>query len=333
MLLHPLLIYALLLLSCCQSSNRQPAKFSRVMMTIEYHISVGDPLTRSKKEQIQQIIAATFQEIDDLYNKWNPNSELSRFNRHPARVPFTLSPELYHFLLRLDRLVCLSEGRFDPTIEPLQKLWQEKMEEGGEPGTQELDALKSCIGWNTIHLADGMIWKEDGRTKMDLGGVAKGLCVDLLVDRLNQAGLHHLFIEWGGEIRTLGEHPSGRPWHVYIRRLADSDPSAAIAQLDITDQALATSGDYFQYWEIFPQQGGKKTYCHIFNPKTLAPLEVKTGSIASASLLADDCVTADALAKVLMMFDSVEEAKDWLEKVKQELPNVECWLVQNDRKS
>ena len=155
----------------------------------------------------------------------------------------------------------------------------------------------------------------------------------MLIERLNQAGFQHLFIEWGGEIRTSGHHPSGRPWHVYISGLANPAPSAAMAELDVIDKALATSGDYFQCWEIITKEGEKKTFCHVFNPMTLTPLEVKEGSVASASLLADDCVTADALATVLMTFDSVEEAHAWFENVQKQLPHLECWLARRKLQS
>ncbi len=328
----PLLLTTLLFLVCCQSPAPHPpvTKFTQTVMTIEYHITIGDPLTDQKKTNVEQIIAATFKEINVLYNKWNPESELSQINRLPAHTPLTLSPELYQFLLRLGIFVQLSEGRFDPTVEPLQNLWKESLERGVQPSDEEIDALKPCIGWHTLHLADGTVWKEDGRTQLDLGGAAKGLCVDLLIDRLHAAGLDNLFVEWGGEMRTLGIHPSGRPWHVYITHLANPDPAAAIAHLDLAGQALATSGDYFQQWTIKTTEGKGLTYCHIFNPLTLTPLVVRPGSVASASLLARDCVTADALAKVLMLFDTVDGAHAWLDCVQGQFPELSCWLATHE---
>lgn len=296
-------------------------------MTIDYHVTIGDRLSSNKKQQVQKIIAATFQEIDDIYNKWNPHSELSRLNALAANTPYFLSPQFYRFLQRIDTLVHLSEGRFDPTIEPIQQLWKGKLDEGSCPTQEEIEALKPCIGWHTIHFTNGLFYKENAATQLDFGGVAKGLCVDLLVERLHQAGLHHLYVEWGGEIRTLGFHPSKRPWHVFISHLANSDPSQAIAHIDLIDRALATSGDYYQYWKITTDKGEKKIYCHIFNPLTLTPLEVKPGSIASASLLALDCVTADALAKVLMLFDSAEEAQEWIKNLQPQIPSLACWIA------
>lgn len=318
--------YALLFLTGCQSSTRQVTHFTQNRMTIDYHISIGDPLTQQQKEQVQNIIKVTFEEIDAIYNKWNAQSELSQLNTLSAHTPFILSPPLYQFLQRLDSLVHLSNKRFDPAIEPLQQLWKEKLIQGKCPTQEEIHSLKPCLGWDKIHFTNGIFYKEDSRTQLDLGGVAKGLCVDLLIERLHQIGLNHLFIEWGGEIRTLGIHPSNRPWHVYISRLTNHDPSQAIAHLKLTNLALATSGDYFQYWTIQTELK-EKTYCHIFNPLTLQPIEIKPGSVASASLIARDCVTADALAKVLMLFDTVDEAQNWLSKLQAEYPELACWIV------
>ncbi len=331
-MLHKSMLFCcyLFFLISCQSasiSSVKPTLFTQNIMTIDYRILVGDRLNETNKHQIQQIIQATFQEIDAIYNKWNPSSELSQLNALPAHTPYPLSPSLYQFLQRLESFVYLSEGRFDPTIESIQQLWKEKLTQGQCPSEQEIALLKPSVGWHTLHFKDGIFSKEDSRTQLDLGGVAKGLSVDLLIERLSQAGYRQLFVEWGGEIRATGMHPAGRPWHVYISRLGNPDPSQALAYLQLIDRALATSGDYFQSWNAYTQQGEQKTFCHIFNPHTLTPVEVKAGSVASASLLARDCVTADALAKVLMLFDSVEEAQIWIKKLQEPFPELACWIA------
>lgn len=296
-------------------------------MTIDYKILVGDPLSLEKKLQIQKIIDATFQEIDDIFNKWNPSSEISCLNGLPANTARLLSPQLANFLVQCDNLVCISEGRFDPTIEPLQKLWKKHLELGKIPSNQEIEALKPFIGWNTIHFANGVFLKDHAHTQLDFGGIAKGLCVDMLIERLHLAGLNSLYVEWGGEIRTLGFHPSHRPWRVYISHLDNIDPSQAIAHVDLVDCALATSGDYFQNWKIRTENGKERIFCHILNPLTLTPLEIKPGSAASASLKASDCLTADALAKVLMLFDDPADAKQWIGKLQEKNPEIVCWIA------
>lgn len=333
-MMHSLILFSLgllLVLPGCQSPHSpktSPTEFKQNVMTIDYRILVGDPLTEPQIRKIQQIIQNTFEEIDAIYNKWNPNSELSRLNALPAGVSVLLSPQLALFMQRIDALVHLSEGRFDPTIEPVQRLWKERLSEAQLPSEEEIQALKPCVGWHTIHINEGIFSKEDSRTQLDFGGIAKGLAVDLLVDRLEHAGFNHLYVEWGGEIRTLGKHPANRPWRIYISNLGDSNPLHSIAELDLENQAIATSGDYFQYWTVKRENGEDKIYCHIYNPLTMTPLEVKPGSVASASLLAKDCVTADALAKVLMLFDTVEEAQEWFERLQLLDNNLSCWISQ-----
>jgi len=161
---------------------------------------------------------------------------------------------------------------------------------------------------------------------LDLGGIAKGYGVDLILENLNQAGFSDVFVEWGGEIRASGKHPEGRPWRIFISRLENNDPHLAIAHLDLVDQAIATSGDYLQNWTI-EKDGNCSTFFHIIDPVTLHPLQKQPLSIASTSVVAPTCALADGLATVAMMFLSVEEAQVWAEKMKKENPDLSFWIV------
>ena len=311
----------------CSSPKEPPLyRFSQTSMGMDCHILIPEPLSSLQKTAIQALIDKTFAEIDAIYNNWNPASEISHLNRLPGQEQFTLSPHLHTFLKRVDQLVHLSEGRFDPTIEPIRKLWKMQLDRGLEPSLTELAAIAPAIGWEKLHFINNTIYKEDGRTQLDLGGIAKGLCVDLLIERLNVLGFSDVFVEWGGEIRATGQHPLKRPWRACVSKLGDQDPAHAIAWIDINNQALATSGDYFQFWTI-STASGEKTFTHIFDPKTLRPLEVKIGQVASATLLAPDCVTADGLAKVLMLFDSPDKAKEWLNQIEPIQPGLSSWII------
>lgn len=330
--LNQLLLSIILLLGASCQTQAPPSPittFQDTVMTVSYRILVGHALSEKQKEDIQILIHETFEEINTTYNKWNPNSELSHLNRLKAGERHLLSPALFQFFQRIDTLVHLSQGRFDPTIEPLQALWKSRLEQNQRPSENDLTLIKPCVGWDKIHFEKGIFYKEDERTQLDLGGIAKGWCVDLLIQRLNQAGFVNTYVEWGGDIRTSGSHPCHRPWNVYISRLGDPDPRHALAYISLKDQAIATSGDYFQYWTLTEDQQ-ETIYCHIFNPLTLQPLEVKTGSIASASLIADDCLTADGLAKVMMLFDSKEEAEAWIKQIQPTIQNLRYWIISRE---
>lgn len=322
-------LVGLCLFAACQSPKQNTTLFSGNIMTINYRILIGKTLTAEQKIEVQHIINQTFQEINLIYNKWNPDSEVSQINRLKANTPFFLSEQLAYFLTQVDYYFNLTKGYFDPTIEPLQQLWISYLNQNKEPPSQEIEAIQATIGWNRFIIQNGILYKTNANARLDFGGIAKGYCVDLIIERLMAKGFINLYVEWGGDIRAIGQHPSKRPWHIFIAKPRSADPTQAIAHVDLADKAIATSGDYFQYWSIINSKGLETKYCHVFNPLTYRPCEIKEGSITSVSLTAKDCMTADALAKVFMLFESKQEAETWFLELKEHYPETECWIVYN----
>lgn len=333
--LHPFFCFLLIfLIACSESSRGNLTIFSGREMTIDYRILVGDFLNAYDNERISKIILITFDEVDAIYNKWNPSSELSYLNHLKAGVKVPISLEMEKLLILTDEIVHLTEGRFDPTIEPIQSLWKTCLEMNKIPSDQEIHSLAKAIGWEKIHFHDGLFYKDVNETQLDLGGIAKGYCVDLLVNRLNDAGYKNLFVEWGGEIRTTGQHPDKRPWTIFISYLGSTDPHNAVALLNLQDHAIATSGDYLQNWRI-ENEGNVPTqtiYFHIIDPITLQARMMTEESIASASVQTASCAMADGIATAAMMFSSLQEAGVWIEEIKQEIPNLSFWLVSRSGK-
>lgn len=302
-------------------------------MTIDYHVSVGGlhgnrevfGSSYEKDKVIEEIISKTFDEIDRVYNDWNPNSEVSRFNRLKGGEEMLISEEFEGFLRQTDQMVSLSEGKFDPSIAPLQKIWKEHLDNGSVPSKEQIEEILPAVGWHRIHFGNGKIVKEDDQTSLDLGGIAKGYCVDLMVERIVEAGFQDVIVEWGGEIRAHGHHPANRAWRVSIGCLDDEDPSRAIAQVNLNNQSIATSGDYIQNWSV--SQGEQKiVYFHIIDPATGKALESNSHTIASATVLAPTCLFADALAKAAIMQPSLQEAERWAHFLKNEYPEIQFWF-------
>lgn len=319
------LILAASLLCAC-NNEQQPKQtvtpVSGVAMTIPYRILVGNTLSLDQQREISSIIKHTFQEVDATYNKFNPDSEISKLNSAGANTVIKISKPMTDIFEAAATVVSLSEGRFDPTIESLQVLWKAHLEQHDRPTKTEISELLPSLGWNHIHYAEGQFWKDFAQTKIDLGGIAKGMCVDQLTERLVEAGYPNVYVEWGGEIRTAGEHPDGRPWRVYISRLGDPNPDSAIATIDLKNQAVATSGDYLQQWSI-----GDTTYSHIIDPYASSPIEVANKKIASVTVVAPNCTMADALATALMLFPSAQEAKEWAQKLQETSPEISVWII------
>jgi FAD:protein FMN transferase len=298
--------------------------FDGFVMTMDYHIRVEG--AQIDKQQIQEIINKTFCEIDQIYNKRNNKSEITKINQLKANETIEISSELENFLELTEVIVKMSEERFDPTIEPLQQLWKDHLEVESVPTSAEIAEVLPAVGWKNLHYGNGKFFKDHDKTSLDLGGIAKGYCVDLLVERIVAAGHSNVFVEWGGEIRIHGRHLDERPWRVFVARLNDLDPQNAIIQIDLCDQSIATSGDYIQNWSV-RQRHSETVYFHIIDPKTARPLESTLSSVASATVIASTCLLADALATIAMMHSSIEEAKLWAEQISKKDPNIKFWLV------
>ena len=248
---------------------------------------------RTKKTET--IVKKTFKQIDQIFNNWNPKSEISKLNQTPAYQRVEISNELAAFLHKVTEIVEITEGRFDPTVAPLVHMWKTHLKKREIPQKEKIDALKPAIGWDKVHLEGTTFYKDHPDTEIDLCSIAKGYTVDLLAERLGE----HSYVEWGGEIATNGSHPEGRKWRVQI---VGGDV------VEIEDNCIATSGTYLQKWEA---EG--KEYTHLVDPKTCTPLVYGEG-VTSATVIGSSCMEADAIATSLMFFSTQEEARRWAEK-------------------
>lgn len=298
-----LLLFLFLLPGC--DSKGPLTHFTGLAMTVPYRVTIGEPLSFQKKKQVEAKIQAVFEKTHQIYNNWNPHSEVSKLATLAAGEKISLSPELKDLLLLAKKIHLSSAGRFDPTVGLVAQIWKKALCEGKIP--QNVD--NESVGFNLIHMEQDLFWKDHSQTSLDLGGIAKGAAVDLLTEELKKAGFDSLYVEWGGEIRTCGVHPEGRKWVVGIK---------GVATVELSNCALATSGNYEQFWHV-----EEKCFTHILDPRTKMPLLVLPHRIASATVMAKTCAEADAIATALMLFETPQEALAWAET----LPDVQCWLA------
>ncbi len=320
------LLTSLMLLCTACSEKKTDFQLQGVAMTIPYHIIVGNGT--ASEESARDVIEQTFQQVDGLFNKWNPNSEISQLNRWDSPEPFHCSPALFAMLRECQRFVFISKGRFDPTVEPLEQAWKRALDTGVLPRKEEIDAILPALGWSTIHLMHSSVVKEHPKTAFDLGGIAKGHAVDLLTERLTSLGFASVYVEWGGEIRTHGSHPEGRPWKVGIRH--PYSDSSMLQVIETEDVALATSGDYLQYWTICVD-GTEKQFFHVFDLQAGKPLETTHGSLVSVTIQHESCLVADALTKMFLFSTSKEEATALFDStIRPHFPTAKIWMFSHD---
>ena len=273
------------------------------------------------REAIQGLVEERLDAVDRAMSTYREDSEISQFNRIPAGESFVFSEETWAVLELAWRVRDESSGAFDPTVGPLVDAWgfgaPGRGTEPIPPGEDRLAELAKAVGAVELSSADRRLVKLDAGAALDLSAVAKGWATDRVSEALTKAGYTDHLVEIGGEVRTAGYSRAGGPWRIAIERPpARSDPSGAeepnetlpigLQQvLEVNDGALATSGDYRNYWE----RDGVR-YSHTIDPRAGRPV---VHSLASASVVHESCAVADAYATALMVLGP-EDGLRWADE-------------------
>ncbi|KRE88854.1 thiamine biosynthesis protein ApbE [Frateuria sp. Soil773] len=249
--------------------------------------------------ELQRGIQAELDKVDGQMSTYKPQSALSRYNRAAAGSWQVLPPEFFAVLRYALEVARDSGGAYDPTVGPLVNLWGFGPDRRPRepPSAEAIAQARARIGWAKVKLdpATRRAYQPGGIT-LDLSAVAKGYGVDQVGRYLDRAGAAAWLVEVGGELKARGRKPDGSPWRVGIERpdAADGAPDRADELVDVIglrDQAIATSGDYRHVYEDHGRY-----YSHHIDPRSGWPVPHE---VASVSVLAADCMTADPLGTTL----------------------------------
>lgn len=267
----------------------------------------GATLAPAEVEALKAEVEQRLVEVNRQMSHYQPDSELSRFNRAPAHTPFKVSPEfarVVRFSLEMNRR---SAGAFDPTLAPVINLWGfgEKTDQRAVPPEADLKAAMKNTGCQHLSVtAQDELVKDIPEFTINLSAVAKGFGSDEIVGVLRRHGLTNVYAAIAGEVMVLGHSPRGTKWQVGISapvaHWTENDPMAAVASL--SDQAISTSGDYQKY---FTDPQGRRL-SHILDPKTGWPVQHRVGGV---SVVAPDSMTADALSTTLFVLGTEKGLK------------------------
>jgi len=273
-----------------------PLHFGGETMGTTYIVKLaGAALSAARLEALQADVHAALDGVNRAMSLYRPESELMQLNRQPAAVPLALSKDLYEVLAAGQEVSARSQGAFDVSVAPLVNAWGFGPEQRhGVPPGDELQARRTAIGYRGLRLVPEHRTAVKAHTDLqaDLGGIAKGYGVDLAARALDAAGAEHYMIEAGGEVRTRGVNAGGQSWRIGIEQ-PDALPQRARLIVPLSGKAMATSGDYRNYFEA----DGRR-YSHEIDPRTGAPIDHR---LCSVTVVADDCMRADALATALLV--------------------------------
>ena len=250
------------------------------------------------RQGIQATIEGTLSMVDGSMSTYRPDSELMRFNQNKAWENFKPSKPLATVMTEAMRISELTEGAFDVTVGPLVDAWG--FGPSGHRRKPDEIALRSLglkIGYQKLIVnAEGMKKRMSGM-QCDLSAIAKGYAVDQVTEAVEALGYANFMVEVGGEIVARGVNATGKPWRIGIER-PDPTNRTISRVVDLSNMALATSGDYRNYREI----DGKRV-SHVLDPRTRRPIAHR---LASVSVLHPSCMTADAWATALNVLGDKE---------------------------
>lgn len=339
------LIVGTVLIICENSSKSYQRDEGRIFGTI-YHI------TYQSGENLHAQILAELQRVDQSLSMFNDSSTISRINRNEA-VDLAADSLFVEVFELAQRIADDTDGAFDITVAPLVNAWGFGFKNEQMPSDAAVDSLRAFVGYKKVTLVrdetssrqssphsggqrGAAIQKDDPRTMLDCSAIAKGFGCDLVARLFRQKGIENYMIEVGGEVVVGGVNENGEKWHIGVTKpeSAPSQPTPngggelqTILQLPLSSPhlggqrgaftALATSGNYRNFYV----KDGKR-YAHTIDPRTGRPVQ---HSILSATVIADNCATADAYATAFMVL-----GLDGALRVLDRHPDLLAYLIYTD---
>ena len=258
-------------------------------------------ITYQSDLDIKEDVTQELNRFDYSLSPFKEQSIISKVNRNEDVELDSLFINVFN---RSQEISKLSQGAFDITVAPLVNASGFGFKKGEFPDSIMIDSLLQHTGFQKVRLINNTIIKDDPNIILNASAIAKGYAVDIIGDLLDSKNITNYMIDIGGEVLAKGKNAKGLPWRIGINKPID-DALATNQEIElvinIENKGIATSGNYRNFYI----KDGKK-YAHTIHPKTGYPVQ---HNILAATVLADDCMTADALATTFMVLGLDESLK------------------------
>jgi thiamine biosynthesis lipoprotein len=286
-----LTVVVTLLLVACSEPNVLETHLTGPTMGTTYNVKFV-PVDGVNRQELKQQIDQSLIDINQLMSTYIKDSELSKFNQWNSLEPFPMSEQTIEVLNEAKHLGEMSGGLLDVTVGPLVNLWGFGPQSRPDkiPTTPVINATRQQIGLGKLTVGPSWASKTHPTLYVDLSTIAKGYAVDQLAGILQTHNINNFLVEIGGEMRLAGIKASGTAWKIAIEK-PETEHRTAQKIISVGDNAVATSGDYRNYYE----QDGVR-YSHLINPTTGYPI---THNLVSVTVVHPSSMTADGLATAL----------------------------------
>ena len=275
-------------------------------------------ITYQCDSNLHNSIIRELEKVDEALSPFNKKSVITAVNNNHDIEVNDMFADVF---LLAQKISDDTSGDFDITVAPLVNAWGFGFKNGTQPTKHNIDSLKNIIGYKKVRLEGRKVVKKDKRLLLDCSSIAKGYGSDVVARFLQKRGVKNYMVEIGGEIVTKGISPKRVPWKIGVTRPLDDSLSVSKelrSVINATDKAMATSGNYRNFY----YKNGKK-YAHTIDPHTGYPVQ---HNILSATVIADNCATADAYATAFMVM-GLEKAQKLLERH----PELMAYFIYSDK--
>jgi len=306
----------LILIFAFSACKQQPSKYNYnegFIYGTMYHMVYESPKGQDFQDEITEKLAG----YNKIFSTYDKESTISKINNNIDIKP---EPEFITCFKRAEEVSKITHGAFDITCGPMVNAWGFGPEEKEKMTPEIIDSLKAITGYQKVKLVDGRIIKENPHMKLDMSAISKGYTCDLMGDFLRAKGCKNYMVEIGGEVVAKGKNEKGNIWTIGISKPDENAFFASNdfqAKIHLPDRALATSGNYRNFYV----ENGKK-YAHTIDPKTGYPVQ---HSVLSSTVLADNCMTADAFATAFMVLGMENGIQ-----IIQEHPELQVYFIYAD---
>jgi len=269
-----------------------------------------------KDERVESGVRRILRDIDYSLSIYNDSSVISGINRNENvevgkyfREVFDISQEMSE----------LTDGAFDITVGPLVRAWGFGPDGKREFGSDKLDSLLNLVGYYKVRIENNRLIKDSPGIMLDVNAIAQGYTADVIGRFFDSLGVKNYLVEIGGEVKVKGTK-NGKPWRIGIDRPFDNNltPGENLqAVIELSGGSVATSGNYRKFYI----ENGVK-YSHTIDPATGYPVRNR---LLSATVIADECSVADAVATACMVM-GIEKSIGFMESH----PEFEAYFVYSD---
>lgn len=294
------ILYSLIfILSACNSPDKKSyheinGEAQGTSYTIKY--------TGLEKSNLKFEVDSILKRFDSSLSTYLPSSLISQLNLN-NKVEY--DAWLKFMFLESKKINLLTSGSFDPTIGPLIKEWGFDFSEGQWLDSSAVDSLKNFCGFSLYQLFGDSLYKNSS-AYINFNAIAQGYAVDILAQHIKEKGIFNYYVELGGELKVMGLNAKDSLWRIGIDRPEGENLERKLsAIIPLDNKAMATSGNYRKFYE----KDGKR-YSHTIDPISGFPVE---HTLLSATVIAEDCYKADALATAFMVM-GLDQAKTFLDQ-------------------